>query len=51
MIVTSGAMKNFRGTVKKVLRYKQLVMLEVPLMGRIVEVKEVVVFWRGDTRM
>ena len=42
MIVTSGAMKNFRGTVKKVLRHKQLV---------IVEVKEVVVFWRGDTRM
>ena len=38
MIVTSGAMKNFRGTVKKVLRHKQLVMLEVPLMGRIVEV-------------
>ena len=38
LIVTSGAMKNFRGTVKKVLRHKRLVVLEVPLMGRIVEV-------------
>ena len=38
LIVTSGAMKNFRGTVKKVLRHKRLVVLEVPLMGRIGEV-------------
>ena len=38
LIVTSGAMKNFRGTVKKVLRHKRLVVLEIPLMGRIVEV-------------
>lgn len=37
-MVTSGAMKNYRGTVKKVLRHKRLVVLEMPLMGRVVEV-------------
>lgn len=38
LIVTSGAMKDYRGTVKRVLRHKRLVVLEVPLMGRTVEV-------------
>lgn len=38
LVVTSGAMKNYRGTVKKVLRHKRLVVLEMPLMGRVVEV-------------
>lgn len=38
LIVTSGAMKNYRGTVKKVLRHKRLVVLEVPLMGQTIEV-------------
>ncbi len=38
LVVTSGAMKDLRGTVKKVLRHKRLVVLEMPLMGRAVEV-------------
>ena len=38
LTVTSGAMKDYKGTVKKVLRHKRLVVLEVPLMGRTVEV-------------
>ena len=38
LVVTSGAMKNYRGIVKKVLRHKRLVVLEMPLMGRGVEV-------------
>lgn len=38
LVVTFGAMKNYRGTVKKVLRHKRLVVLEMPLMGRMVEV-------------
>ncbi len=38
LVVTSGAMKNYKGIVKKVLRHKRLVVLEVPLMGRKVEV-------------
>ena len=38
LVVTSGAMENYKGTVKKVLRHKRLVVLEVPLMGRTVEV-------------
>ena len=37
-MVISGAMKDCRGTVKKVLRHKRLVVLEIPLMGRAVEV-------------
>jgi len=37
-VVTSGAMENYKGTVKKVLRHKRLVVLEVQLMGRTVEV-------------
>lgn len=38
LVVMSGAMKNYQGTVKKVLRHKRLVVLEVLLMGRKVEV-------------
>lgn len=38
LVVTCGAMKNYKGVVKKVLRHKRLVVLEVPLMGRTVEV-------------
>ena len=38
LFVTSGAMKNFKGIVRKVLRHKRLVVLEMPLMGRTVEI-------------
>lgn len=38
LMVTSGAMRHCRGKVKKVLRHKRLVVLEVLLMGRPVEV-------------
>lgn len=38
LVITSGAMGNFKGTVKKVLRHKRLVVLEIPLMGRTVEI-------------
>lgn len=38
LIVTSGPLKDFVGNVKKVLRHKRLVVLEVPLLGRTVEV-------------
>lgn len=38
LVVISGAMKDCRGTVKKVLRHKRLVVLEISLMGRAVEV-------------
>ena len=38
LVVTSGAMKNYKGTIKKVLRHKRLVILEVSLMGRTVDV-------------
>lgn len=38
LVVMSGAMKNFKGRVKKVLRHKRLVVLEAPLMGRNMEI-------------
>lgn len=38
LVVTSGALKNYEGQIKKVLRHKRLVVLEVPLLGRKVEV-------------
>lgn len=38
LAVTSGAMKNCQGIVRKILRHKRLVVLEIPLMGRSVEV-------------
>lgn len=38
LVVTSGAMMGCRGKVKKILRHKRLVVLEIPLMGNLVEV-------------
>ncbi len=38
LIIISGPMKNWKGQVKKVLRHRRLVALEVPLMGHLVEV-------------
>lgn len=38
LMVASGALRNYKGTVKKILRHNRLVVLEVPLMGRRVEV-------------
>ena len=38
LVVTSGPLKDFAGKVKKVLRHKRLVVMEVPLLGRTVEV-------------
>ena len=38
LVVTSGPLKDFEGNVKKVLRHKRLVVVEVPLLGRTVEV-------------
>lgn len=38
LVVTSGPLKDFVGNVKKILRHKRLVVMEVPLLGRTVEV-------------
>lgn len=38
LVVTSGPLKDFRGTLKKILRHKRLAVLEMTLMGRAVEV-------------
>ena len=38
LVVTSGALKDYEGRIKKILRHKRLVVLEVPLLGRKVEV-------------
>lgn len=38
LVVTAGALRGREGKVKKVLRHKRLVVLEVPLLGREVEV-------------
>lgn len=38
LVVTSGALKECRGKVKKILRHRRLVVLEIPLMGRLVDV-------------
>ncbi len=38
LVVTSGPLKDFKGKVKKILRHKRLVVLEVPLLGHAVEV-------------
>ena len=38
LVVTSGPLKDFKGKVKKVLRHKRLVVMEVPLLGHEVEV-------------
>ena len=38
LVVISGALKDCQGKVKKILRHKRLVVLEIPLMGRLMEV-------------
>lgn len=38
LVVTEGALKDFQGKVKKVLRHKRLVVMEVQLLGQAVEV-------------
>ena len=38
LVVTSGPLKEFAGKVKKVLRHKRLVVMEVSLLGQTVEV-------------
>lgn len=38
LVVTSGALKGYEGKIKKLLRHKRLVVLEVSLLGREVEV-------------
>lgn len=38
LVVTSGPLKDFSGKVKKILRHKRLVVMEVPLLGHTVEV-------------
>lgn len=38
LVVTSGPLRGSEGKIKKVLRHKRLVILEVPLLGRKVEV-------------
>lgn len=38
LVVTSGALEGYGGRIKKILRHKRLVVLEVPLLGRLVDV-------------
>lgn len=38
LVVTSGALKDFEGRIKKILRHKRLVVIEVSLLGQTVEV-------------
>lgn len=38
LVVTSGALKDWRGKVRKILRHKRLAVLEVAVLGRLVEV-------------
>lgn len=38
LVVTSGALEGYEGRIKKILRHRRLVVLEVPLLGRTVEV-------------
>ena len=38
LVITEGALKDFEGKVKKILRHKRLVVLEVPLLGQAVDV-------------
>lgn len=38
LVVTSGPLKDVKGKVKKILRHKRLVVMEVPLLGHTVEV-------------
>lgn len=38
LVITSGSLRGYEGKIKKLLRHKRLVVLEVPLLGRDVEV-------------
>lgn len=38
LVVTSGPLKDFEGRIKKILRHKRLVVMEIPLLGHTVEV-------------
>lgn len=38
LVVNAGPLKGYEGKIKKILRHKRLVVLEVPLLGRQVEV-------------
>ena len=38
LVITDGALKDFEGKVKKILRHKRLVVMEIPLLGQSVEV-------------
>lgn len=38
LVVTSGPLKDFEGRIKKILRHKRLVVIEVTLLGQTVEV-------------
>lgn len=38
LVVTSGPLKDFEGRIKKILRHKRLVVMDVPLLGHTVEV-------------
>ena len=38
LVVTSGPLKDFEGKVKKILRHKRLVVMEVSLLGQTLEV-------------
>lgn len=38
LVITSGSLRGYEGKIKKILRHKRLVVLEVPLLGREVEV-------------
>ena len=39
LVATEGALKGYEGTVKRIDRHHRLVTIEVPLLGRIVEVQ------------
>ena len=53
LVVISGALKDCQGKVKKILRHKRLVVLEIPLMGRLMEVTVGmgIVARQGDSRL
>lgn len=38
LVISEGALNGYEGKIKKILRHKRLVVLEVPLLGRKVEV-------------
>jgi transcriptional antiterminator NusG len=38
LVIVSGALAGYEGKIRKIIRHKRLVVLEVPLLGRVVEV-------------